>query len=151
VPGFPIRTSTDPRLVGSSPWLIAASHVLLRLQAPRHPPLTLYNLENIDARARYGILKGRTARIPDRRHQRTDRCWSAEWTGERPAKTPKGASTASRRRVGIAPGCSLSRDRGSLPQNGIVMPIANHRAHRPHERDIRRCAVRQGRGMGDSE
>src|ERR1019366_5945926 len=61
VPGFPIRTSTDRSLVGSSPWLIAASRVLLRLQAPRHPPLTLYNLENIDARARYGILKVRTA------------------------------------------------------------------------------------------
>jgi hypothetical protein len=37
--GFPIRTSTDQSLVGSSPWLIAATHVLHRLQAPRHPPL----------------------------------------------------------------------------------------------------------------
>ena len=37
--GFPIRTSTDQCLVGSSPWLIAATHVLHRLQAPRHPPL----------------------------------------------------------------------------------------------------------------
>ena len=44
--GFPIRTSTDLRSVGNSPWLFAASHVLLRLQAPRHPPLALYNLEN---------------------------------------------------------------------------------------------------------
>src|SRR5881227_1708013 len=57
VPGFPIQTSTDRRLVGSSPWLIAATHVLLRLQAPRHPPLALCSLENKDARARYGILK----------------------------------------------------------------------------------------------
>jgi hypothetical protein len=46
VPGSPIRTSTDQRLVGSSPWLIAAAHVLLRLQAPRHPPLALSSLEN---------------------------------------------------------------------------------------------------------
>ena len=37
--GFPIRTSTDQSSVGSSPWLIAATHVLHRLQAPRHPPL----------------------------------------------------------------------------------------------------------------
>ena len=37
--GSPIRTSTDQRSVGSSPWLIAATHVLHRLQAPRHPPL----------------------------------------------------------------------------------------------------------------
>jgi hypothetical protein len=67
------------------------------------------------------------------------------------ARQKPGGPTASRRRDGIAPGCSSSRNRGSLPQNGIVMPIANHRAHRPHERDIRRCAVRQGRDMGDSE
>src|SRR5579875_3556554 len=39
--GFPIRTSTDQWLVGTSPWLIAATHVLHRLQAPRHPPLAL--------------------------------------------------------------------------------------------------------------
>src|SRR5436190_20620663 len=58
VPGFPIRTSTDRSLVGSSPWLLAATHVLLRLQAPRHPPLALCSLENKDARVRYGILKG---------------------------------------------------------------------------------------------
>jgi hypothetical protein len=37
--GSPIRTSTDQCSVGSSPWLIAATHVLHRLQAPRHPPL----------------------------------------------------------------------------------------------------------------
>jgi hypothetical protein len=41
VVGSPIRTSTDRRSVGSSPWLIAATHVLHRLQAPRHPPLAL--------------------------------------------------------------------------------------------------------------
>src|SRR5487761_2064003 len=46
VPGFPIRTSTDRSLVGSSPWLFAASHVLHRLQAPRHSPLALCSLEN---------------------------------------------------------------------------------------------------------
>ena len=57
--GFPIRISTDQSLVGSSPWLIAATHVLHRLQAPRHPPLALCSLENKDARARYGVLKGR--------------------------------------------------------------------------------------------
>jgi hypothetical protein len=108
-------------------------------------------LENIDARARYGILKGRTASILGRRHQLTDRCRGAEWTGERPAYI-KG--WICRRRVGGSESpraAQSSRIRGSLPQNGIVMPIANHRAHRPHERDIRRCAVRQGRGADDSE
>src|SRR4051812_44609688 len=43
--GFPIRTSTDRSLIGSSPWLIAAIHVLHRHQAPRHPPLALCSLE----------------------------------------------------------------------------------------------------------
>jgi hypothetical protein len=151
VPGFPIRTSTDPRLVGSSPWLIAASHVLLRLQAPRHSPLTLYNLENIDARARYGILKGRTTPIPDQSAPMNRPMLRCGMSGREASR----ATTWWRRlRVGGTESpraAHLSRNRRSLPQNGIVMPIANHRAHRPHERDIRGCAVRQGRDMGDSE
>ena len=39
--GFPIRRSPDQRLVSSSPGLIAAAHVLHRLQMPRHPPCAL--------------------------------------------------------------------------------------------------------------
>ena len=39
--GFPIRTSTGQCSVDSSPWLFAVTHVLHRLQAPRHPPLAL--------------------------------------------------------------------------------------------------------------
>lgn len=39
--GFPIRTSSDQRLVGNSPRLNAASHVLHRLDMPRHPPCAL--------------------------------------------------------------------------------------------------------------
>lgn len=42
--GFPIRTSTDQSLVGGSPWLFAATHVLHRLSAPRHPPHALCSL-----------------------------------------------------------------------------------------------------------
>jgi hypothetical protein len=44
-PGFPIRRSTDQSLVDSSPWLIAATHVLHRHLAPRHPPLALCSLK----------------------------------------------------------------------------------------------------------
>src|SRR5919202_3350442 len=62
--GFPIRISTDRSLVGSSPWLFAATHVLHRLQAPRHPPLALCSLENKDARARSGVLKELTRPSP---------------------------------------------------------------------------------------
>lgn len=42
--GSPIRTSPDQRLVGDSPRLNAASHVLHRLLMPRHPPCALKNL-----------------------------------------------------------------------------------------------------------
>jgi hypothetical protein len=42
--GFPIRTSSDQRLVGNSPTLFAATHVLHRLLAPRHPPHALSSL-----------------------------------------------------------------------------------------------------------
>jgi hypothetical protein len=39
--GCPIRKSSDIMLVCSSPKLIAAYHVLLRLLEPRHPPCAL--------------------------------------------------------------------------------------------------------------
>ena len=42
--GFPIRKSPDQRLVGNSPKLFAATHVLHRLSAPRHPPHALSSL-----------------------------------------------------------------------------------------------------------
>ena len=42
--GFPIRTSSDHSLVGGSPGLFAASHVLHRLRLPRHPPCALFCL-----------------------------------------------------------------------------------------------------------
>lgn len=46
MPGFPIRTSSDPRSVDSSPRHIAASHVLHRLPVPRHPPCALKHLQH---------------------------------------------------------------------------------------------------------
>ena len=61
--GFPIRTSTDQGSIGSSPWLIAAIHVLHRCHVPRHPPLALCSLDFKDARARYAILKERGGRL----------------------------------------------------------------------------------------
>ena len=45
MPGYPIRTSSDPRSVDSSPRHIAASHVLHRLSMPRHPPCALKHLQ----------------------------------------------------------------------------------------------------------
>ena len=46
IPGCPIRKSKDLTLVCSSPWLIAAYHVLLRLSDPRHPPCALISFKN---------------------------------------------------------------------------------------------------------
>ena len=43
-PGCPIRRSPDQRLLSGSPKLIAASHVLRRLLAPRHSPCALSSL-----------------------------------------------------------------------------------------------------------
>lgn len=43
-PGSPIQKSTDHGMLGSSPRLIAAYHVFLRLPTPRHPPDALVNL-----------------------------------------------------------------------------------------------------------
>ena len=42
--GSPIRKSPDQSLLGGSPKLIAACHVLHRLLAPRHPPYALSSL-----------------------------------------------------------------------------------------------------------
>jgi hypothetical protein len=46
--GFPIRRSAGHRLLGASPRLIAAAHVLHRLLVPRHPPCALHILTVID-------------------------------------------------------------------------------------------------------
>ena len=42
--GSPIRKSTDIADICSSPWLIAACHVLRRLLMPRHSPCALSSL-----------------------------------------------------------------------------------------------------------
>src|SRR6516164_7265608 len=44
VPGFPIRKSPGQSPLSGSPKLFAASHVLHRLLAPRHPPCALSSL-----------------------------------------------------------------------------------------------------------
>ena len=46
--GFPIQKSSDQRIFGSSPRLIAAYHVFHRLSAPRHPPVALINLFSLE-------------------------------------------------------------------------------------------------------
>jgi hypothetical protein len=62
-PGFPIRRSTGQRLFSTSPWLIAAVHVLLRLLVPRHPPCALIILTVSSSYARVAY---EPASIPSR-------------------------------------------------------------------------------------
>ena len=58
--GFPIRKSSDQRMVSSFPRLIAAAHVLHRLLAPRHPPCALVLLIRKNTfYCRYGVFKVR--------------------------------------------------------------------------------------------
>src|SRR3954464_9934699 len=69
--GFPIRKSRGQRLVSTSPGLIAAAHVLLRLLAPRHPPcaLSLLIVKNSYIRS-YGVFKVRASGARPTRERR---------------------------------------------------------------------------------
>jgi hypothetical protein len=58
-PGFPIRRSSAHSPLSGSPKLFAASHVLHRLLAPRHPPYALSSLTispNYHLRSRSGFI-----------------------------------------------------------------------------------------------
>src|SRR4249920_1290090 len=108
----------DQSLVDSFPWLFAATHVLHRHLAPRHPPLALCSLGYffvLDARARSAVLNQRA------------RTRAAD---ERSAGTGLGRR---RPRALVDSGAALPRGRGRsgltaggrvLPQNGTVMPDA---------------------------
>src|SRR5690606_41934116 len=71
---FPIRRSSDHSLVGSSPRLIAAPHVLLRLLAPRHPPCALRSLPSTRKQQVSTTLPAQFSRYgraaPERRRRR---------------------------------------------------------------------------------
>src|SRR5438552_7721974 len=71
-PGFPIRRSTDQSLVDSSPWLFAATHVLHRHLAPRHPPLALCSLKSHTPRTFRDREIGTRRRYT---HQEADSWW----------------------------------------------------------------------------
>ena len=76
--GFPIRRSRGQRSVSTSPGLIAAAHVLLRLLAPRHPPcaLSLLIVKNSYIRS-YGVFKVRASQRPPNREE--PGCLSRQW------------------------------------------------------------------------
>ena len=103
LPGFPIRRSTDRSLVGGSPWLIAATHVLHRHLAPRHPPLALCSLES--SRCSCSLCSSQGAVRYDERWRVTARCCHA-------------APADPRREQAKAP---RKGDSAPFLQNGIVM------------------------------
>src|ERR1700722_1120496 len=65
LPGFPIRKSSDHSSVDSSPRLIAASYVLLRLLVPRHPPCALISLTTKQKRCSRPLCSSQGAGDPD--------------------------------------------------------------------------------------
>ena len=66
--GFPHSEIHGSKLVRSSPWLIAAYHVLHRLSAPRHPPNTLKALDRSHCRCPPDLSILRTRRSEKRPH-----------------------------------------------------------------------------------
>ena len=94
LPGFPIRRSTDRSLVGGSPWLIAATHVLHRHLAPRHPPLALCSLES--SRCSCSLCSSQGAVCVYETQRATARCCHAAPAGpeKKRAKPPRGGPGA---------------------------------------------------------
>ena len=90
--GFPIRKSSDQRMVSSFPRLIAAAHVLHRLLAPRHSPCALVLLIRKNTfYCRYGVFK---VRVSSSAHEKNRRRWRSLKTQQRePAREPASRST----------------------------------------------------------
>jgi hypothetical protein len=91
----------------------------------------------------------RAMRTPDIKEQ-TDG-WVRMGTGERPIRAIDG-SVGVASEGGIAPGCPIGQDPRVAPSKRNS--DARHRTQSPQARRTghqRRCAVRQGRGGGDSE
>ena len=96
MPGFPIRTSSDPRSVDNSPRHIAASHVLHRLSVPRHPPCALKHLhtkqiKKFSEESKNCIITQQTT--PKKRRQSIARCSQPLSTNQTPHPTTKDRAT----------------------------------------------------------
>ncbi len=77
-PGFPIRTSSDHRVLARSPRLFAGSYVLHRLLLPRHPPCALSSLFSPDsARYRRASLRLRSTHRLPYPYTQCERAWVA--------------------------------------------------------------------------
>src|SRR3954469_10270183 len=89
LPGFPIRKSSDQRLVDSSPRLIAASYVLHRLLVPRHPPCALNNLATQKTPHTHPRKETAVRAYKNSSHQqRVKRCSRPLCSSQRPTRHP---------------------------------------------------------------
>lgn len=90
VPGCPIRKSADIMLVCSSPQLIAAYHVLLRLTEPRHPPYALICFKRVCRYSSFTIFTTIWLVYPNMSKnliqmlKASERSWCLEYESNRP-------------------------------------------------------------------
>src|SRR6187401_2137078 len=90
--GFPIRKSSDQRMVSSFPRLIAAAHVLHRLLAPRHPPCALVLLIRKNTfYCRYGVIK---VHVSSDAHEKAHRTLYVSWRVSQNSTTSAGCIAA---------------------------------------------------------
>src|SRR2546422_7246817 len=116
-PGCPIRRSPDHHLLSGSPELIAASHVLRRLLAPRHSPCALSSL------TMFATRRPACDRVSGRNAWVSYHALALELTVTRPdcQRPLRGSSFASRP--------------GSTPRSPLRFPAEPQRASRVGEHD----------------
>ncbi len=122
--GFPIRKSRGQRMVSSSPGLIAAAHVLLRLLAPRHPPcaLSLLIMKNTVVAA---MEFSRCARaFPQREHRLEaglSKLNSVERRGRRCSRRVRTPDVCADRAFIDGPNAFRSKSSG-IPRKEVIQP-----------------------------
>jgi hypothetical protein len=119
--GFPIRKSSDQRLVDSSPRHIAASHVLHRLSMPRHPPCALKHL--LTQKPKKKITQNEHAPLPA---TRSFRCSQPLFNAQTPHPTTKMEGQHSDK-----PDCCLRPNSVSGDSSAVVHPALVHYRREP--------------------
>ncbi len=125
-PGSPIRTPTDQRSVGSSPWPIAASHVLHRRLVPRHPPCATlaWPPQKQDARTHYPQIKTHATHPTNTHHTA---CASQD--GQNNPHTPTPTTTTHRRQP--QPSTSTHQPESPTTSQPINHRPTSHKAPKP--------------------
>lgn len=138
VPGFPIRTSSDPRSVDSSPRLIAASYVLHRLPVPRHPPCALKHLQTQKPIRKKLHINTQTPPTPTKRTRNIRVLDARNHYPQIKHHTPppkQGDNNRTRTAVRATP-THQGKGTGLLSQSPIVCSAVHRRPTRPTERFV---------------